>query len=176
MIWPALTRSPSSISSSTILAVILDATLAWRRATTYPDASRMEPAAAAPSPAIDRAAAICTGTAPGRVHHQAAAAAITTIAAATPSQILPLPDGTDAFPRSMRSWLSRADLSSMRICVCAVAIPGAHQNIKPRRDANTRAITRTANYGIYLDICAEKRVLEGRAQSARLQLTRFTNK
>jgi hypothetical protein len=45
--------------------------------------------------------------------------------------------------------------------------------MKPRRDANTRAITGTANYDIHLDICAEKRVLEGRAQSARLQLTRL---
>src|SRR6267154_3194797 len=101
----------------------------------------MEPAAAAPSPAIACAAAMCTGTAPGRVHHQAATAAMATIAAATPSQILPRPDGTDALPRSMRSWLSRADLSSMRVSVCAVAIPGAHENIKPRGDANHRAIT-----------------------------------
>ena len=32
------------MSSSTILPVIFDATVAWRRATTYPDASRIEPA------------------------------------------------------------------------------------------------------------------------------------
>ena len=71
MIWPALTWSPSSISSSTILAVILEATVAWRRATTYPEASRMEPAAA-PSPAMARAVTICTGTPLGRIHHQTA--------------------------------------------------------------------------------------------------------
>ena len=57
MTWPSLTWSPSSMSSSTILPVIFDATVAWRRATTYPEASRIEEAAAAPSSAADCATA-----------------------------------------------------------------------------------------------------------------------
>src|ERR1700737_3114093 len=103
----------------------------------------MEPAAAAPSPAIAVAAAICTGTAPGRVHHQAARAATGTIVAATPSQSRPLPEGTDALPRSMRSWLSRAVLSSMRCLQSVRRDPwGEHVNINGSCDANGHADSR----------------------------------
>ncbi len=62
----------------------------------------MEPAAAAPSPAMAAAATICTGTAPGLVHHHTASAATTTAPAAT-HQIQTFPVGAGAPPRSIRS-------------------------------------------------------------------------
>ena len=94
--------------------------------------------AAAPSPAIARAVTTCTGIAPGLVHHQAARAAKPAITAAAPSQIRPLPVGAGPLPRSMRSWLSRAVLSSMR-CLCrGVAIPRSrNESTKARPDANS---------------------------------------
>ncbi len=93
MIWPALTWSPSSISSSTILSVIFEDTVAWRLATTYPEASNIEPAIAAVPSAIACATARCTAMAEGRDQSQAATSnASNAIAAAAipmriPSQV-----------------------------------------------------------------------------------------
>src|SRR4029453_5708886 len=36
--WPSFTAMPSSINTSATLPVTFDETVAWRRATTYPDA------------------------------------------------------------------------------------------------------------------------------------------
>jgi len=48
----------------------------------------------------------------GRVNHQTAPPAITAAVTPMAAQILALPDGSDALPRSMRNWLRRADLFS----------------------------------------------------------------
>ena len=104
MIWPALTWSPSSISSSTILAVILEATVAWRRATTYPEASKIEPGGGG--------IAARHGLGGHDVHgHRRSGASTTTpqrprrakIANPAVSQSQVFPDGADSVPRSMRS-------------------------------------------------------------------------
>ena len=72
--WPALAFMPSSTSTSTTLPVILDETVASRRAVTYPEA--FSTVCSPAPPPLCRAAAVLTSAVRCRVSHQAAPASI----------------------------------------------------------------------------------------------------